>query len=304
MTGEMTGLERLRELIEDYRAGDECRSLVCKGEVSCGPCMAKNLLEPIADQIEREHAKDCYRMGLDYGAVSRVITDMERHVLGHEGMEDSPVARWARELRGAMGRHCRDGGGDTVAVSPCDSMADEDREAAAWVREHGGLHSVRMELDGLRAAIEETCTRLGARHTGELAMDVQAIWREIDRRLMPRGTKWPVDRDGVPIVPGETRFGASDGKEWTIDAVGRGFAWSGLSRTAQAKGKRPTRLRPEWLTKERPDSWERLEEDVASASCPDVYCANHHIDASDSSYEWAMARDIVRRARALAERDA
>ena len=58
------------------------------------------------------------------------------------------------------------------------------------------------------------------------------------------------------------------------------------------------------LTHERPDSWERLEEDVAGASCPDVYCANHRIDASDTSYEWAMARDIVRRARALAERDA
>ena len=59
---------------------------------------------------------------------------------------------------------------------------------------------------------------------------------------------------------------------------------------------------PKELTHERPDSWERLEEDVAGASCPDVYCANHHIDASDTSYEWAMARDIVRRARALAER--
>ena len=37
-----------------------------------------------------------------------------------------------------------------------------------------------------------------------------------------------------------------------IDAVGRGFAWAGLNRTAQAKGKQPTRLRPEWLTKQRP----------------------------------------------------
>lgn len=57
---------------------------------------------------------------------------------------------------------------------------------------------------------------------------------------------------------------------------------------------------PQYLSHERPDSWERLEEDVAGASCPDVYCANHHIDANDTSYEWAMARDIVRRAKALA----
>ena len=65
-----------------------------------------------------------------------------------------------------------------------------------------------------------------------------------------------------------------------------------------------TSFDPDQLTHERPDSWEWLEEDVAGTSCPDVYCANHHIDASDTSYEWAMARDIVRRARALAGRDA
>ena len=55
-----------------------------------------------------------------------------------------------------------------------------------------------------------------------------------------------------------------------------------------------TSFDPDLLTHERPDTWELLEEDVANASCPDVYCANHRIDASDTSYEWAMARDIVR----------
>ena len=49
----MTGIERLRELIGNYRAGNECGGIEC-GELSCGKCMANNVLEPIADQIERE----------------------------------------------------------------------------------------------------------------------------------------------------------------------------------------------------------------------------------------------------------
>ncbi len=98
--------------------------------------------------------------------VLAVVTDMERHVLGHEGMEDSPVARWARELREALGRHCRDGEGDTVAGSPCDDLPDEDREAVAWVRDHGGLETV-------------------------------------EARLMPEDTEWPRFEDGEPVRIGD-----------------------------------------------------------------------------------------------------
>lgn len=41
--------------------------------------------------------------------VSKVDDDMERHVSGVEGMEDSPVARWARELRDALKSDTSDG---------------------------------------------------------------------------------------------------------------------------------------------------------------------------------------------------
>lgn len=50
------------------------------------------------------------------------------------------------------------------------------------------------------------------------------------------------------------------------------------------------------------DSWERIEEDIADLPCSD-YCDIYRIDASDTSYEHAMARDIVRRCKALAERE-
>lgn len=82
--------------------------------------------------------------------VLAVTTDMERHVLGHEGMEDSPVARWARELREALGATSSRHESDTVAdmnVSAYDLLPADEREAIALVREHGGLEDVRAQLD-------------------------------------------------------------------------------------------------------------------------------------------------------------
>ena len=109
--------------------------------------------------------------------------------------------------------------------------------------------------------------------------------------------------DGKPLHAGETVY--------KVDGDGTAYVFDGMSDYVDElamlhRKDKPyvgTGLRVDQLTHERPDSWERLEEDVANASCPDVYCANHHIDASDASYEWAMARDIVRRAKKLAERD-
>ena len=105
--------------------------------------------------------------------------------------------------------------------------------------------------------------------------------------------------DGRPLREGETVYHIADGKPCVVREVREGGAV-----IEPVDGRPCGRCRADYLTHERPDSWELLEEDVAGASCPDVYCANHHIDASDASYEWAMARDIVRRAKALAERDA
>ena len=111
--------------------------------------------------------------------------------------------------------------------------------------------------------------------------------------------------DGKPLRVGETVwsiFGGIEGIIERVDYERKGGEACAYVRFADMESL--NWVRPDVLTHERPDSWERLEEDAAGASCPDVYCANHHIDASDASYEWAMAGDIVRRAKALAERDA
>lgn len=102
--------------------------------------------------------------------------------------------------------------------------------------------------------------------------------------------------DGKPLREGDTVYHVNTGTEYSVRSVTNGGAHL-------SKGDKPGGYcRADYLTHERPvaDTWEQLEKDVAGASCPDVYCANHHIDASDTSYEWAMARDIVRRARELA----
>lgn len=108
--------------------------------------------------------------------------------------------------------------------------------------------------------------------------------------------------DGRPLREGETVWDVLGKRQFTVLEIGPDTMLGGYNvNTVGVDGMGLKGWsKPSDLTHERPDSWERLEEDVASASCPDVYCANHHIDASDASYEWAMARDIVRRAKKLA----
>ena len=196
----MTGIERLRALA--YK---------------------KNFLEPaeareldaIADQIEREQGGRVSRM-----RVLSVVTEMERHVLGHEGMEDSPVARWARELRDALGGEKHDPAAD-VSMSAYDLLPEEDRDAIAWVRERGGLERVKAQRREFmpRSAYERKkvgfldhiaeCERaLGRRREtiSELNRRVCDLTREnaeLRKRAMPEGMCWPVFEDGEPVRIGD-----------------------------------------------------------------------------------------------------
>ena len=137
----MTGIERLRGVAGFW---------------------SENNLDDIVEQIEREHVS---RM-----RVLSVVTEMERHCLGHDGMEDSPVYRWARELREALGG---DGRAPTeyVSVSAYDLPPQEDREAIAWVREHGGLDHVRSQWGYLKGR---------ANHADHVDRQLEKRQRQID----------------------------------------------------------------------------------------------------------------------------
>ena len=323
----------------------------------------EGLHDPFQDQV------DCARFRAERDmlaqAMERVADDIEQTFLGFEGAEDAPAMRWAREFRAALGSlhaPARD-----TTMSARDLLPEEEREAIAWVREHGGLDAVKRrweclsyyadpvpracmerrlasrqrQIDESHAALrrrnqriallaseinrahnenrmeflrragnytafaDEVCKRLAPqlRYMEGCSKNVMdAALDALDRRLMPDGMEWLVEawprfEDDSPVHFGDTAL--IDGEADMVEAV---QLWIHGNPVIYGDGGSQQLDKGERVKRSVADTWERLEKDVAGASCPDVYCANHRVDASDTSYEWAMARDIVRRAKALAER--
>ena len=214
----MTGIERLRELVDGISPiialCGVTKSSYDREHMELAGKLLRDFLDDIADQIAREYADDCQRMGLYYGAVSRVVIDMEHHVLGVEGMEDSPVARWARELREALG--CRDEEVTDVATVRKDAY-----DAYEWVEAHGGLDYVMHEWQSrvprdryerrsqrLLDHIAECETALGRRRRrieelGRRVNDLTTENAELRRRAMPEGCEWPRYESGEMVRIGD-----------------------------------------------------------------------------------------------------
>ena len=68
-----------------------------------------------------------------------------------------------------------------VSMSAYDLLTQEDRDAIAWVRVHGGLERVNRERECLYGVLRETCYRLDVEYFGVWATDAQSIWRETDK---------------------------------------------------------------------------------------------------------------------------
>ena len=149
----MTGIERLREFAE----GISPFTVVCgvtttsydRRHTEVEGARLRDFLSDIAGQIERERDEERSRWDdelcdaqMDKTCVMAVYLEMNRHVLGHEGMEDSPVARWARELRAAL--DVRDDEVTDVATVRKDTY-----DAYEWVCEHGGLDAVKRRWECL-----------------------------------------------------------------------------------------------------------------------------------------------------------
>ena len=255
--GRMTGIDRLHTLAGAW------------DEWGLGGTLAD-----VADEIERERACDEDAIENVRLIVGGVIDDMERHVSGVEGMEDSPVARWARELRRALKSDTSDAAeqqkpscadpaetagvtsdtqkvtrdpADDVSVSAYDLLPKEDREAIAWVREHGGLERVKAQRRESmpRAAYErkkagflghiaecERALRRRNERISELEERVRVRERANDElneelnamrlRLMPEGMEWLVEawprfEDGEPVNFGDTAL--IDGEADMVEAV-------------------------------------------------------------------------------------
>ena len=314
----MTGIEQLRKLGADAVRGGEVGRAICD----------------IADQIERERACDSDTIENIRLIVGGVIDDMERHVSGVEGAEDSPVARWARELRHALKSYtsderdaqnpsCADAAetadvtseaakvtldpAKDVSMSAYDLLPQEDREAISWVREHGGLERVKNLLDWV---VGHCSTRqqldfdfwLSGRVMHELGFeedmaDRDEVGRRLLARLMPDGMEWLVEawpryEDGKPLRIGDF---VSDVEVRSVVFRDGGIL---LSDCTSVPGWGTWRSYKEPIKRPIADTWERLEED---AGCT----ATKYNERRGTIFttKQQVARDLVRRAKKLAERE-
>ena len=258
----MTGIERLRELAKGmhnhrvtvWQLTDDAYEERF-GVTKHGPTI-KNFLSDIADQIEREARAPFSRV-----RVLAVVSDMESRVSDEGGSFGALVARWARELRGAtLSRRESDAVAD-VSVSAYDLLPQEDREAIAWVRDHGGLDAVKKLLDWV---VGHCSTRqqldfdfwLSGRVMHELGFDEDMAGRdEVERRLrdrlMPEGMEWLVEawprfEDDAPVklLDDFERYGEESGASAVTMYADGSFA---LNCRAYSRGERVKRPTPKVL---------------------------------------------------------
>lgn len=94
-------------------------------------------------------------------------------------------------------------------------------------------------------------------------MTLMAIADRIDAEMV----ELPKDADGVPIRVGDTVYG-EDGRAWHVEGIslGRWAKWAeGHVVHAMGDSGQWRDLMPEWLTHERPDSLERIAEEIEKA---------------------------------------
>lgn len=137
--------------------------------------------------------------------VLAVVEEMERHFLGVEGAGDSPVARWARELREAVAGKTED---------------EEDARAAKWVRENGGLGAVSAAFNRHLTAINRLY-RMAFPEEGKNYEfpTVDDCFAELDRRLMPPGMEWPCYEDEEKVCIANKIASQEDGEALFVRAI-------------------------------------------------------------------------------------
>ena len=121
--------------------------------------------------------------------------------------------------------------------------------------------------------------------------ELDALADRVDRETV----ELPRDRDGVPIHVGETVYG-EDGRAWHVRGVTIGeksIAHPEHVIRATSDAEQLRDLKPEWLTHERPDSWERIADEL------DAWCDSSDVDGDAC----AKPRTLADRIRKLAKRE-
>ena len=106
-----------------------------------------------------------------------------------------------------------------------------------------------------------------------------------------------LDADGAPIKVGDTVYGDDDPEQLIVDSFdGPGCVCLTLAKSPS--GMLYT-IEPSRLSHERPDSWERIEEDAKLA--PRDYLEKRGMNPEKTERIASMMADLVRRAKALAK---
>lgn len=107
-----------------------------------------------------------------------------------------------------------------------------------------------------------------------------------------------LDADGVPIEVGDTvYFVGGSGTRFAVKDID--FKPDGAFVDIIDEGRYSATVNPENLTHERPDSWERIEEDAKLA--PRAYLEARGMNPEKTERIASMVADLVRRAKALAK---
>ena len=214
------------------------------------------------------------------------------------------MARYAaRKIREAVERD----GECATTVSAYNLLPDEDRKAIALVREPGGLAEVEKRLmpegmewpkvDG-KPVDFNTCygPSLGVLEAVSIynngACEVMSHDGIVKNATEIHVSKPKVvDADGVEIKQGDTVYVLGFGEPLTV----KGFTDDGRVLMS-FHGENSLGYKPSKLTHEQPDTWERLEEDARQL---DIYLN----DTTDDYPRMSCCRDLVRRCRALVEKE-
>lgn len=189
------------------RCGSEACAYFGHPDCDCDGCAAYSSDEPCLDLA----AKDAARR-------------IREAVDACEGGSDAP--RTGDDERGGVDAHDNDceppEGHYSGEAYPVD---DDDYAACCWVREHGGLESVK---DGWNEAVN-LCATIGCEPDGTVTSMLEAAGECTDivmKRLMPEVYEWPRFEDGEPVrIGGE--FMGKDGKTYTakqIQFIGKCFS--------------------------------------------------------------------------------
>ena len=310
----MTGIEHLREFVRTFHG---CPSDVCR-----------YTLTSIADQIAREQAdraddiaesfrsevSEAYEWVRGHGGIAYVKEEWNARNNLKRSLEtaQAKVERQQRHIEFMQGK-CHE---RLVRIAALNKTVAEMRprlipEGMEWLVEAWPRFKddspVRLLDDFDRYGEESGVSAVTMYVDGSFALNFRAYSKgeRVNRPAV-------LAADGEPLEVGQTVWGTKGGSYHLTsvhngEVFARHIGGSFGAEVESAGGSGLYRLRAEQLTHERPESWERLEEDATIA--PAAYCHDRGLpcacdpDPDAATYVEAMARDLVRRARALAERD-